>query len=273
MSSNQPNSRRPRHPPSSLKTPCSLCKREKNSFEVIASFGTLSLNAQIIVKRTHSVNPGDLICNACRVKFLKKAKNENYTPKKTKKRKRLSCMVPDCLEMSAHDLGLTPETSQQISSYYNLDASLTDQAPLCNKHYQNFANAKRKDQCDVCKGILISRKYKVKGENLETFNKILLDDNLGVVLEINCILCSACYRHLTHSNALKLNKIDDTIEIRDATPTNIHERAAMMSARYLLSKFKEKRAVLLSDLYDDYLEHVETDCQKHKTDDDKFRKS
>ena len=181
--------------------------------------------------------------------------------------------------MSLHEYEVKYESDQNLfESYFKIKPA--NSVPLCKTHYNDFSKFRNVESCTACNSKFqhrdgkSSKRYNVLSYHVETFNQTLQDDDLDVSLHAGDVICTTCYKRLSGTSGWRLDRLEDIIDIPSPTPSNIHYRAANKTAIYIISKFKDSRSVLLSDMHEKFNDYVEEDCTQHSvSDDDKYRKT
>ena len=175
--------------------PCQLCLRSSTRYFHLSTSSSVSLN-DLIQEKCPEADVNECICNACRQKYTKKLKEIDYTPEKSRKKRRSACFLAN---YSLCDAVSEVESTCSVLDFnciFGLEcSSIPDTIPLCKKHTNHISNMKSKSNCSVCNSNFKNeKKYGCRNFSQTAVLK-LQQVNDQFVIHDESVICPSCYRY------------------------------------------------------------------------------
>nr|XP_054755303.1 uncharacterized protein LOC129261272 [Lytechinus pictus] len=219
----------------------------------------------LIQEKCPQVDVNRCICNACRLKYMKKLKSVIYTPEKSRKVERPICFLSHfliCDQVSQADIACL---LTDFNNAFSLEAlSIPQIIPICFKHRAQLHNVKNKVFCSVCGcNLKLGKKYPCATLSEESVDKLrIVNDEFS--LEENTVLCPSCQRY-----ALRKNSAGKSMkELQQQFMRNVSASEGSEDEDKILSKIlnmsyldisrmcESSKSFLLSSAYDCFLTNV-----------------
>lgn len=222
---------------------------------------------RVIHEKCPQVDVNRCICNACRLKYMKKLKSSTYTPEKSRKVERPICFLSHfltCDQVSETDIACELTDFNNAFSLETL--SIPQFIPLCSRHRSQIRNIKAKAHCSVCGCILkFGKKYLCS-----TLPEVCLDKlkrvNDEFLLEEDSVLCPSCQRYALRNNSAwrsikELNQefSKKVIELEGCDEVDkILSKILYLSFIDITKVCESSKSFLLSAAYDCFLSHLKS---------------
>ena len=248
--------------------PCHLCKKPKvaSSWIHLATSKNTQLNVYL-QQQFPDLASDACICHACRHKYVKKMKNPDYTPEKTRIKKRGICFLSS--------FGLC-NSSSVVDSSFSLDqfracfgitdcSEIPDSIPLCSTHKARKRNWNTNAKCAACAIFLpsFSRKYSCVNLDIEQIYQHLQLSGDEAIISKSSYLCYTCYCVAKREVVPKISLHDVEINLQLSEEESCHVNIALhYTFMEILKMCHSDEAFLLADIFDFFLASLNTECNK-----------
>ena len=242
--------------------PCNICGEATTNlrFTHLSSMKTETLKATIKSRCPH-LKESDCICNACRIKYSKKAKDASYTPEKKKVQSTTVCFLSHyelCTDSGVVQASLN---LAEFNETFCLECdSIPETISLCKKHRATLSNYKSMFICAICKSVIRGKEKKYSSMTLPDYAVEKLQQLATDFVTGDDYICTSCHRYSMRKNVkATLDDLDVQLkrEIKDLAevvdPLTVDVKAVKLTLQELLDLCRKELGFLIPDAYDIYV--------------------